>query len=62
MFLLEMSTAQDEKNQVLTTNLWLEMRWTDENLKWNPDEYGGIKLLHMPSNELWTPDIVLYNK
>ncbi|CAJ0923110.1 unnamed protein product, partial [Mesorhabditis belari] len=51
----------DEKNQVLTTNLWLEMQWYDSKLVWNPDKYGGIKKLHIPSEFLWTPDLVLYN-
>ncbi|KAI6233564.1 hypothetical protein M3Y99_00891800 [Aphelenchoides fujianensis] len=51
----------DEKNQVLTTNLWLEMKWIDVKLRWNPARYGGIKTLHIPSDLIWTPDLVLYN-
>uniref|UniRef100_A0A5S6R535 Neurotransmitter-gated ion-channel ligand-binding domain-containing protein n=1 Tax=Trichuris muris TaxID=70415 RepID=A0A5S6R535_TRIMR len=51
----------DEKNQVLTTNLWLEMQWTDWKLVWNPTKYGGIKKLHIPADFIWTPDILLYN-
>lgn len=26
--------VQDEKNQVLTTNAWLDQEWHDELLKW----------------------------
>ncbi|KAF8354284.1 acr-12 [Pristionchus pacificus] len=51
----------DEKNQVLTTNLWLEMKWTDAKLVWDPNKYGGITTLHIPSELIWTPDLVLYN-
>ncbi|CEF60228.1 Nicotinic acetylcholine receptor family and Neurotransmitter-gated ion-channel transmembrane domain and Neurotransmitter-gated ion-channel family and Neurotransmitter-gated ion-channel ligand-binding domain and Nicotinic acetylcholine-gated receptor, transmembrane domain-containing protein [Strongyloides ratti] len=51
----------DEKNQILTTNLWLEMNWIDAKLQWDPNKYGGIKTLHIPSDLLWTPDLVLYN-
>uniref|UniRef100_A0A914WLF9 Neurotransmitter-gated ion-channel ligand-binding domain-containing protein n=1 Tax=Plectus sambesii TaxID=2011161 RepID=A0A914WLF9_9BILA len=51
----------DEKNQVLTTNLWLEMQWFDSKLHWNPDDYGGLRKLHIPSDLIWTPDLVLYN-
>ncbi|CAI4224881.1 unnamed protein product [Auanema sp. JU1783] len=51
----------DEKNQVLTTNLWLEMKWADAKLTWSPKKYGGIKYLHIPSDLIWTPDLVLYN-
>ncbi|MFH4973834.1 hypothetical protein AB6A40_000543 [Gnathostoma spinigerum] len=51
----------DEKNQILTTNLWLEMQWIDAKLTWNPQKYGGLKTLHIPSELIWTPDLVLYN-
>uniref|UniRef100_A0A0N5C4N5 Neur_chan_LBD domain-containing protein n=2 Tax=Strongyloides papillosus TaxID=174720 RepID=A0A0N5C4N5_STREA len=51
----------DEKNQILTTNVWLEMNWIDAKLQWDPKKYGGIKTLHIPSDLLWTPDLVLYN-
>ncbi|EJW69880.1 acetylcholine receptor protein alpha 1, partial [Wuchereria bancrofti] len=52
----------DEKNQILTTNLWLEMQWNDSKLTWDPSKYGGITTLHIPSDQIWTPDLVLYNK
>ena len=32
------------------------------SLQWNPEEYGGIKTLEVPSENIWLPDIVLYNK
>lgn len=51
----------DEKNQILTTNVWLEMTWVDAHLRWNPEEFGGIKVLHIPSKNVWTPDLVLNN-
>lgn len=51
----------DEKNQVLTTNLWLEMRWNDSRLQWDPERYGGIRQLHIPSTDIWIPDFVLYD-
>ncbi|CAG9537211.1 unnamed protein product [Cercopithifilaria johnstoni] len=51
----------DEKNQILTTNLWLQMQWNDSKLKWDPSKYGGITTLHIPSDQIWTPDLVLYN-
>jgi len=51
----------DEKNQVLTTNVWFDQEWHDELLKWNPQEFGGIEKLQIPCDKLWLPDIVLYN-
>ena len=31
-------------------------------LKWDPDKYGGVSVLYVPAEEIWLPDIVLYNK
>ncbi|XP_059351872.1 acetylcholine receptor subunit alpha-like 1 isoform X2 [Daphnia carinata] len=49
------------KNQIMTTNMWVEQEWFDYKLKWDPEEYGGVKTLHVPSENIWLPDIVLYN-
>ncbi|XP_018316727.1 nicotinic acetylcholine receptor beta2 isoform X1 [Mycetomoellerius zeteki] len=49
------------KNQVMTTNVWVEQKWFDYKLQWDPQEYGGIDMLYVPSENIWLPDIVLYN-
>jgi len=49
------------KDQVMTTNVWVDQTWSDYKLKWNPVEYGGVKTLYVPSERIWLPDIVLYN-
>ncbi|KAM6979875.1 LOW QUALITY PROTEIN: neuronal acetylcholine receptor subunit alpha-7-like [Aplochiton taeniatus] len=51
----------DEKNQVLMTNAWLQLYWTDVYLSWNPEHYPGVQNLRFPSDQIWTPDILLYN-
>ncbi|XP_023287757.1 neuronal acetylcholine receptor subunit alpha-7 [Orussus abietinus] len=51
----------DEKNQILTTNAWLKLEWTDYNLQWNVTEYGGVKDLRITPNKLWKPDVLMYN-
>ncbi|XP_041846714.1 neuronal acetylcholine receptor subunit alpha-7-like [Melanotaenia boesemani] len=51
----------DEKNQVLMTNAWLQLYWTDVYLSWNPENYPGVQNLRFPSDQIWTPDILLYN-
>ncbi|PVD30573.1 hypothetical protein C0Q70_09841 [Pomacea canaliculata] len=51
----------DMKNQVITTNCWLNQIWTDFGLQWDPDKYGGIKVIRLPHDEVWRPDILLYN-
>ncbi|KHN70752.1 Acetylcholine receptor subunit alpha-type unc-63 [Toxocara canis] len=62
-FKLKLSQLLDvhEKNQIMTTNVWLQHSWTDYKLKWNPADYGGVDILYVPSEMIWLPDIVLYN-
>lgn len=42
--------------------LCLLQEWNDYRLVWDPDSYDGIQRLRIPSNHIWLPDIVLYNK
>ncbi|XP_041060355.1 neuronal acetylcholine receptor subunit alpha-4-like [Carcharodon carcharias] len=51
----------DEKNQMMTTNVWIKQEWHDFKLRWNPLEYGNVTSIRVPSELLWRPDIVLYN-
>ncbi|XP_053717814.1 cholinergic receptor, nicotinic, alpha 11 isoform X2 [Synchiropus splendidus] len=51
----------DEKNQVLTSNMWLRMSWYDHYLQWNQTEHPGVKNLRFTTDQIWTPDILLYN-
>lgn len=53
---------QDEKNQILTTNCWITQIWIDHHLKWNSSEFAGIKVIRIPYQRVWKPDIILYNK
>ena len=36
--------------------------WNDYKLRWNPKDFGGVEFIRVPSNRIWKPDIVLYNK
>merc|ERR1719266_1862150 len=49
------------KDQILTTNVWLEHEWHDYHLSWDPSEYGGVTEIYVPSEHIWLPDIILYN-
>ncbi|OWA51486.1 Neuronal acetylcholine receptor subunit beta-3 [Hypsibius exemplaris] len=51
----------DERNQVLTTMVWLNQEWYDELLTWDPADYNGLAVLVVPCDFLWLPDMVLYN-
>lgn len=50
------------RNQVMTTSMWLEQKWTDYRLVWDPADYEDVEMLYVPAENIWLPDIVLYNK
>ncbi|KFP04029.1 Neuronal acetylcholine receptor subunit alpha-4 [Calypte anna] len=52
----------DEKNQMMTTNVWVKQEWHDYKLRWDPQEYENVTSIRIPSELIWRPDIVLYNK
>ncbi|KAK2917416.1 hypothetical protein Q8A73_004162 [Channa argus] len=51
----------DEKNQMMTTNVWLKQEWTDYKLQWRPSDFDNVTSIRVPSELIWVPDIVLYN-
>ncbi|CAK6954193.1 acetylcholine receptor subunit alpha-like [Scomber scombrus] len=51
----------DEVNQIVSSNVRLKQQWKDVNLQWNPEDYGGIRKIRIPSTDIWRPDLVLYN-
>ncbi|KFW69101.1 Neuronal acetylcholine receptor subunit alpha-4, partial [Pygoscelis adeliae] len=50
-----------EKNQMMTTNVWVKQEWHDYKLRWDPQEYENVTSIRIPSELIWRPDIVLYN-
>ena len=44
LFSFQQIVDLDEKNQILTTNIWLEIDWIDEYMKWIPLEHGFIEV------------------
>ncbi|ESO02874.1 hypothetical protein HELRODRAFT_81201 [Helobdella robusta] len=51
----------DERNQIMTTNVWVTQTWFDPALVWKPKEFGNVDMIYVPANSIWVPDIVLYN-
>ena len=43
-------------------NLKQFQEWNDDKLCWEPSEYGGVEEIYVPSEIIWLPDIILYNK
>ncbi|CAH8637441.1 unnamed protein product [Schistosoma haematobium] len=60
-FFLNQVMDVDEKNQVLTTIIWMDLIWNDYHFLWNPKEFGNITTLNLPYTAVWRPDILLYN-
>ena len=40
----------------------LPQEWNDYKLRWKPEEYENVTSIRIPSEIIWRPDIVLYNK
>lgn len=55
-------SPQDERNQILTTYLWVRQVWMDAFLSWRKEDYDGLDTIRIPSSFVWRPDIVLYNR
>ncbi|KAG7516770.1 acetylcholine receptor subunit gamma-like [Solea senegalensis] len=51
----------NEKEETLTTNVWIEIQWSDPRLAWNTSDFYGIDIIRVPCNTVWLPDIVLEN-
>ena len=53
----------DEKKSLITVDSWMRMAWKDTKLSWNPKDYKEFNgSMHFDSDELWKPDVLLYNK
>ncbi|KAI6197450.1 hypothetical protein M3Y94_01226000 [Aphelenchoides besseyi] len=50
-----------EPDQVIQLNMWMIQEWVDENLDWNPNQYGLINSTILPHSTIWLADTYLYN-
>ncbi|KAG7457074.1 hypothetical protein MATL_G00242650 [Megalops atlanticus] len=52
----------NEKEEALTTSVWVEMQWCDHRLRWDHmPEYENVTCMRVPSKSIWLPDIILEN-
>ncbi|XP_005399678.1 PREDICTED: acetylcholine receptor subunit epsilon isoform X3 [Chinchilla lanigera] len=51
----------NEKEETLTTNVWIGIDWQDYRLNFSKDDFGGLETLRVPSDRVWLPEIVLEN-
>lgn len=42
--------------------VWVFQQWYDHYLQWNQSDYPGVKNLRFTPDQVWTPDILLYNR
>ncbi|XP_028396793.1 neuronal acetylcholine receptor subunit alpha-7-like [Dendronephthya gigantea] len=40
----------------------VRLEWEDNTLRWNPSEYSGFSSINISPDEIWVPDIGLYNE
>ncbi|XP_060060229.1 acetylcholine receptor subunit epsilon isoform X2 [Erinaceus europaeus] len=51
----------NEKEETLTTSVWIGIDWQDYRLNYSKDNFGGIGTLRVPAELVWLPEIVLEN-
>ncbi|XP_023237439.1 acetylcholine receptor subunit alpha-like [Centruroides sculpturatus] len=49
-----------EENETLVLDGFIRLKWLDSRWKWNPSEFGGIDFFSMGVDEVWLPDISVY--
>ncbi|XP_056299269.1 cholinergic receptor, nicotinic, beta 1 (muscle) like [Pseudoliparis swirei] len=58
---LSQLVSLNEKNEEMTTNVFMNLAWTDYRLSWNPEDYDDITVVRIPPNKVWRPDVYLIN-
>ena len=51
----------DEKSQTFTLRGLLEVKWTDQFLTWESEDFGGVKKINVKNENIWLPDLALMN-
>ena len=52
----------NEKNRVLVTDVYMRLKWIDKDLVWDKHKFGNVSQLRVNHEDIWKPDIVLYNR
>jgi len=54
-------TDYDDLGGVMKLTGFLNLRWKDECIQWNPSDYGEIKYIKLPLSDVWSPKFVISN-
>ncbi|CAF1582305.1 unnamed protein product [Rotaria sp. Silwood1] len=60
-FVFNQIISMVEKEQIIVTNCFVDQKWTDSRLIWNPLDYKNITWIRIPAVSVWYPDTFLYN-
>ncbi|XP_045173928.2 acetylcholine receptor subunit alpha-1-B-like [Mercenaria mercenaria] len=58
MYLMSIDNV-DEKRQTITIKAFLEIKWRDAFLTWDPMKYPGVSVISVRNTDIWIPDVVL---
>ena len=56
------SLKVEEENHILISDVWMRLKWSDMDLTWKSEDFGGINVIRVNYDDVWRPDIVLYNR
>ncbi|KAL9967041.1 hypothetical protein ACROYT_G025198 [Oculina patagonica] len=51
----------DNQEQIIVLDTWVIQEWVNEFLTWNASDYGDVDRIHFAPDEIWVPDIALFN-
>ena len=60
MYLLTIDSV-DMKKRTALINMFLDLRWNDEFLVWNTDEFDDTTVIHVDPKQIWLPDLTIGN-
>lgn len=52
---------QYEETRTFTTQSYITMQWMDERLKWRPEDFKGVQSTSTEIENVWVPDVSVYN-
>ncbi|CAF1098945.1 unnamed protein product [Adineta steineri] len=60
-FVFNQIVSMVEKEQIIVTNCFVDQKWTDPRLVWNPLDFKNVTWIRLPATSVWYPDTFLYN-
>ncbi|XP_046848689.1 neuronal acetylcholine receptor subunit alpha-10-like isoform X2 [Xenia sp. Carnegie-2017] len=51
----------NEKDQIITSSIWLRQKWTNQLMTWNKEEFDNMTVVSTFPEKVWKPDLYLYN-